>query len=66
MTARKLSSNEVLRFKLLELIERGDPDINALAEAIQTDVTISFRLLTFLNSAAFAFSQRIKSIHHAI
>jgi c-di-GMP phosphodiesterase len=66
MTARKLSSNEVLRFRLLELIERGDSDINALAAAIQTDVTISFRLLTFLNSAAFAFSQRIKSIHHAI
>jgi len=66
MTARKLSSNEVLRFRLLEVIERGDSDINTLAAAIQADVTISFRLLTFLNSAAFAFSQRIKSIHHAI
>ena len=66
MTARRLSSNEVLRFKLLKLIEQNDIDVNALAESIQTDVTISFRLLTFLNSAAFAFSQRIKSIHHAI
>jgi EAL and modified HD-GYP domain-containing signal transduction protein len=65
MTARKLSSNQVLRFKLLKLIERDDPDITSLAEAIQADATISFRLLAFLNSAAFAFSQKIKSIHQA-
>lgn len=66
MVARRLSSNEMLRFKLLQLIEQSDPDIDALAEAIQADVTISFRLLTFLNSAAFSFSQKIRSIHHAI
>jgi c-di-GMP phosphodiesterase len=66
MTTRKLSSNQILRFKLLKLIERDDPDIASLAEAIQADATISFRLLSFLNSAAFAFSQKIKSIPQAI
>ena len=66
MTARKLSSNQVLRLKLLQLIEHDEPDTNSLAEAIQADATISFRLLAFLNSAAFAFSQTIKSIHQAI
>ncbi len=66
MVARRLSSNEVLRFKLLDLIESREPDMNELADAVQADVTISFRLLTFLNSAAFAFSQRIRSIRHAI
>lgn len=66
MVARRLSSNEILRFKLLELIESNEPDMNEFADAIQADVTISFRLLTFLNSAAFAFSQRIRSIRHAV
>jgi c-di-GMP phosphodiesterase len=66
MTARKLSSNQVLRFKLLKLIEASDPDTKNLAEAIQADATISFRLLSFLNSAAFAFAQKIKSIHQAV
>jgi c-di-GMP phosphodiesterase len=66
MTARKLSSNQVLRLKLLALIECDDPDVQSLVESIQADVTISFRLLAFLNSAAFAFSQTIKSIPHAI
>jgi c-di-GMP phosphodiesterase len=66
MTARKLTSSQIFRLKLLNLIEVDDPDVKKLAEAIQSDATISFRLLAFLNSAAFAFSRRIKSIHQAI
>ncbi len=66
VTVRKLTSNEFLRFKLLKLIENEDPDTGRIAEAIQSDATISFRLLAFLNSASFAFSQRIRSIHQAI
>ena len=65
-TVRKLTSSEVLRFSLLKLIETEDPETPQIAEAIQSDVTISFRLLAFLNSAAFAFSQRIKSIRQAV
>jgi EAL and modified HD-GYP domain-containing signal transduction protein len=66
MTVRKLSSNEILRFKLLKFIESKDPDIPQIAKTIQSDATISFRLLAFLNSAAFVFSQKIKSIQQAI
>jgi c-di-GMP phosphodiesterase len=66
MTVRKLSSNEILRFKILKFIESKDPDIPQIAKNIQSDATISFRLLAFLNSAAFVFSQKIKSIQQAI
>jgi EAL and modified HD-GYP domain-containing signal transduction protein len=66
VTVRKLSSNEILRFQLLKFIETGDPDAPRIAEAIQADATVSFRLLAFLNSAAFAFTQRIKSIQQAV
>ncbi|MFZ0613573.1 MAG: HDOD domain-containing protein [Desulfobacterales bacterium] len=62
---RKLSSNEVSRFKLLRLLEIHEPDLDVLAETIQTDVTVSFRLLAYLNSAAFGFPQKIKSIRQA-
>ena len=66
ITVRKMSSNAVSRLKLLQRIEQPDPDIDGLAETIQSDAAISFRLLAYLNSAAFGFSQKIKSIHHAI
>jgi c-di-GMP phosphodiesterase len=66
ITIRKLSSNEILRLNLLNFIERTDPDLKRLAGTIQADATISFRLLSYLNSAAFAISQKIKSIQQAI
>ena len=66
ITMRTMTSNEVSRLKLLQRIQAGDPDIDDLAETIQSDAAISFRLLAYLNSAAFGFSQKIKSIQHAI
>jgi c-di-GMP phosphodiesterase len=66
ITIHKMTSNKASRLKLLQRIEAPDPDIDTLAEAIQDDAAISFRLLTYLNSAAFGLSQKVKSIHHAI
>jgi c-di-GMP phosphodiesterase len=66
VTVRKLSSNEILRLKILKSVETADPAIDKIAKAIQSDATISFRLLAFLNSAAFAFRQRIESIQQAV
>jgi EAL and modified HD-GYP domain-containing signal transduction protein len=66
ITIRKLSSNEVLRFNLLQTIESGEIDVARLAETIQSDVTISLRLLAYLNSAAFGLSQKVKSVLQAI
>jgi EAL and modified HD-GYP domain-containing signal transduction protein len=66
ITIRKLSSNEFLRLKLLQLIEDKEQDIAKLTQTIQSDATISFRLLSYLNSAAFAFSRKIGSIQQAI
>jgi EAL and modified HD-GYP domain-containing signal transduction protein len=63
---RKLTSNEVARFNLLSMLEQEEPDFDKLAEAIQSDVSISFRLLAYLNSAAFGLRQKVKSIHQAI
>ncbi|UCF92583.1 MAG: HDOD domain-containing protein [Desulfobacterales bacterium] len=66
ITIRKLSSHEVSRLSLLQSIEKDEPDMGQLAEAIQADVSISFRLLAYLNSAAFGFPQKIRSIQHAL
>ncbi|MBU0769065.1 MAG: HDOD domain-containing protein [Proteobacteria bacterium] len=66
ITVRKLSSIEMSRFNLLRLIEADEPDLDQLAATIQGDVSISFRLLAYLNSTAFGLPQKIKSIHQAI
>ena len=66
IVVRKFTSGEVSRFSLLQVIEKDQPDFDQLAKIIQTDVSISFRLLAFLNSSAFGLPQKIKSIHQAI
>lgn len=66
ISVRKISSTEGSRFKLMKIIEEDAPDLEVLAEAIQNDVTISLRLLTYLNSATFGFRSKISSIRQAI
>lgn len=63
---RKLPSNQQSRLRLFRLIEREDMDVGNLAEIIQSDVSISYRLLALLNSAAFGLSQKVDSIERAI
>ncbi len=66
MPGRKINSNEVSRLNLFRLIERSDPDFDGLADTVRTDVSISYRLLTYLNSAAFSFPEKIRSIKQAV
>ena len=66
ITVHKMTSNKASRLQLLQRMEDPDPDIDDLAQTIQTDASISFRLLSYLNSAAYGFSQKINSIQHAI
>jgi c-di-GMP phosphodiesterase len=63
---RKLTSHQMSRFSILRLLASEDPDFDALSETISADVSVSFRLLSYLNSAAFGFPQKIQSIKQAI
>ena len=65
-TGRKISSSEITRIKLFEIIEKEEPDFDALAQAVEADVAISYRLLNFLNSANFSFATTVTSIRQAI
>jgi EAL and modified HD-GYP domain-containing signal transduction protein len=63
---RKLSSSEISRFNLLKTIEEEDPDFASLTRTIQADASITYRLLSYLNSAYFGQPVKIESIRHAI
>jgi c-di-GMP phosphodiesterase len=63
---RQLGSNEVARLNLFRLLEAQDPDVKVLSEAIRSEVSVSFRLLSYLNSAWFGFRHNIQSIDQAI
>ncbi len=63
---RKLSSNHISRFMLFKVLEKQNPEFDELAKVIQSDVSISYRLLSFINSAAFGFSRKVESIKQAL
>ena len=54
--------------KLLLLKELNDPncDMKELADIVGTDVSLSYRLLKYINSAAFGLSNKIKSLNQAV
>ena len=66
VSAKKMMAGTISRFKIMEAMEHNDPDFNQLAKIIQEDVTISYRLLSHLNSASFGFRKKIDSIKDAI
>jgi len=46
----RLASSEMARLKLLRITQSEQPDTEALCEAIRSDVSLSYRLLSYLNS----------------
>lgn len=66
LSARTISSLEESRLRLFEVIEHEEPDFPALAQAIEADVSLTYRLLTFLNSASFGFAKKVASIRQAV
>lgn len=65
IVGRKLTSHESTRMTLLQTIEHPEPDFDELAQQIQADPSISYRLLSYLNSPVFGFSDKIASIKQA-
>lgn len=65
VTGRRLSANALTKLRLTNFLLQGKEDVRELAELIQADVTISYRLLSLINSAAFGYSG-IDSIERAV
>lgn len=65
VTGRRLSANALTKLRLTNYLLQGNEDTRELAQLIQADVTISYRLLSLINSAAFGYSG-IDSIERAV
>lgn len=53
-------------FNIMSELLRDDFDLDKIESVIKTDVSISYKLMKFLNSATFSFVQPISSIRQAI
>lgn len=63
---RKLSSNQISRLRLMQELEQKEFDPNALAAVIESDVSLSYRLLLYINSPGIGLLAKVRSIRHAV
>ncbi len=66
LPGRKISSANLSRLQLMQELAKDDYEVKELAEIISHDVSLSYRLLNYLNSPAFGLRRTIETIQQAI
>lgn len=64
--SQRAPANRITIVNLLAQLQDPNVQIEKLEELISQDVALSYRLLKYINSAAFALQREVDSIHHAI
>jgi EAL and modified HD-GYP domain-containing signal transduction protein len=66
MKTREIPANRVNYLRMLEAVSRPDMDIREVEGLIKQEASVLYRLLRYLNSPMFAFSNEIHSVRHAL
>ncbi len=61
-----LPSAKVIRLQVLARLSQSNYDVKDVAETLSADVALSYRLMRFINAAAFSLVRKIDSIEQAI
>lgn len=63
---RKLASGELTKIQLLQELGSADFDVKRLADIIQRDPSLTYRLFRYINSAGMGVCQKVESVPRAI
>jgi len=66
LTGRRMPANRINAMRMMAELQNPGIDIKGLEKLISQDPTMSYKLMRYINSAAFALGNKIDSIHHAI
>lgn len=66
LQAREIPRNKVNYLRLLQAISHEDLDVREIENIIKGEASLCYRLLRYLNSAAFGFTAEIHSIRHGL
>lgn len=64
--AREIPRNKVNYLRLLQAISHDEINVREIEDIIKGEASLCYRLLRYLNSAAFCFSVEIHSIRHGL
>jgi EAL and modified HD-GYP domain-containing signal transduction protein len=63
---RKISASQISKMRLLQALTREDAETKELAKIIEGDLSLSYRILRFMNSAAFGLAKTLTSVEQAV
>jgi EAL and modified HD-GYP domain-containing signal transduction protein len=66
ISARNIPAQRLHYLSLLAEIHRPATDVMRLADVIKADVSLTYKLLRYINSAFFGMRQRVVSVRHAL
>jgi len=66
LSGRRLPANRLAVLQLLEKIQNPDVSVPELERLISQDVSLSYRILKYINSAQFAAGGKVESIKRAV
>jgi len=66
LSGKDIPRHNINSIQILEEINKPDPDIAKIARWIETDVSLSYKLLRLINSVAFQLKRRVTSVKQAI
>lgn len=66
LSAREIPANQLIYLRMLTAVSRPELDVRELENLVKGEASLCYRLLRYLNSAAFGFGNEIHSVRHAL
>jgi len=66
LTAHEIPANQLNYMRMLTAVGQRDLDVREIENLVKGEASLCYRLLRYLNSAAFGFAAEIHSVRHAL
>jgi EAL and modified HD-GYP domain-containing signal transduction protein len=66
LTAHEIPANRVNYLRMLTAVSQPELDVRVIENLVKGEASLCYRLLRYLNSAAFGFANEIHSVRHAL
>jgi c-di-GMP-related signal transduction protein len=66
LQAREIPKNQMNYLRLLQAISHDEIEVKEIEDIIKGEASLCYRLLRYLNSAAFGFTSQIHSVRHGL
>src|SRR5271169_2300384 len=66
LTAHEIPANRLNYLRMLTAVSQAELDVREIENLVKGEASLCYRLLRYLNSAAFGFAKEIDSVRHAL